>query len=233
MNNGLLIALAVIFVFILIAINIYLLALYVHTDDKGFGTALYCKILVVIGLTLCQAQALLVPLDVANNSSQDPTGIDMKGFWYFVYSTVLIFICLLLPFALFFYETDEDDGYCKRIAKAIIYTLLANIVSILVLFITWAVFKYVDLPVTTVSAEGRTSTSSSVDFNSIVVTTGNANLQLEASIAVYIIALMSFFGWVFVVLFGGVGLFSLPLDMINEFRHRPKARKSQEMMRTK
>lgn len=103
MNNGLLIALAIIFVFILLAINIYLLALYVHTDDKGFGTALYCKILVVIGLTLCQAQALLVPLDVANNSSQDPNGIDMKGFWYFIYSTVLILICLLLPFALFFY----------------------------------------------------------------------------------------------------------------------------------
>lgn len=103
MNNVLLIILAVIFVFILIAINIYLLALYVHTDDKGFGTALYCKILVVLGLTLCQAQALLIPLDVANNSAQDPGGIDMKGFWFFVYMTVLLFICLLLPFALFFY----------------------------------------------------------------------------------------------------------------------------------
>jgi LMBR1 domain-containing protein 1 len=103
MDNGLLIALAVIFVFILFAINIYLLALYVHTEDKGFGTALYCKVLVVLGLTLCQAQALLVPLDVANNSAIDTGGIDMKSFWYFVYLVVLIFICLLLPFALFFY----------------------------------------------------------------------------------------------------------------------------------
>lgn len=103
MNNILLIILAIVFVLILLAINIYLLALYVHTDDKGFGTALYCKILVVLGLTLCQAQALLVPLDVGNNSAQDPSGLDMKGFWYFIYITVLIFICLLLPFALFFY----------------------------------------------------------------------------------------------------------------------------------
>jgi hypothetical protein len=37
---------------------------------------------------------------------------------------------------------------------------------------------------------------------------------------------MSFFGWIFVVIFGGVGLFALPMDMINEFRHRPKARKT-------
>ena len=107
MNNGLLIALAIIFVLILLGINVYLLAFYVHSDDKGFGTALYCKVLVVLGLTLCQAQALMVPLDVANASAIDSNGIDMKGFWYFVYMLVLIFICLLLPFALFFYETDE------------------------------------------------------------------------------------------------------------------------------
>jgi len=44
---------------------------------------------------------------------------------------------------------------------------------------------------------------------------------------------MSFFGWIFVVLFGGVGLFALPIDMINQFRHRPKARKSEEMKRTR
>jgi LMBR1 domain-containing protein 1 len=103
MNNGLLIALAIIFVIILLAINIYILALYVHTDDKGFGTALYCKILVVVGLTMCQAQALMVPLDVANVSALDSNGIDMKSFWYFIYLLVLIFICLLMPFAMFFY----------------------------------------------------------------------------------------------------------------------------------
>lgn len=154
MNNGLLIALAIIFVIILLAINIYLLAYYVHSDDKGFGTALYCKVLVVMGLTLCQAQALMVPLDVANASALDPGGIDMKGFWYFVYLLVLIFICLLMPFAMFFYETDEDDSVCSRIIKSILYTLAANIVSILLLFITWNFFKYVEMPVHTISASG-------------------------------------------------------------------------------
>ncbi len=72
-----------------------------------------------------------------------------------------------------------------------------------------------------------------MNFNSIVVTQSDSTLHLEASFAVYVIALMSFFGWIFVVLFGGVGLFALPIDMINEFRHRPKARKSAEMMHNK
>lgn len=44
---------------------------------------------------------------------------------------------------------------------------------------------------------------------------------------------MSFFGWVFVVLFGGIGLFALPFDMINEFRMRPRARETKEMKKTR
>lgn len=32
---------------------------------------------------------------------------------------------------------------------------------------------------------------------------------------VYVMALMSFIGWCLLVLFGGVGLFALPIDAIN------------------
>lgn len=56
---------------------------------------------------------------------------------------------------------------------------------------------------------------------------------MEASFAVYIIAIMSFFGWICLVVCGGVGLFGLPLDMINDFRNRPRPRRSNEMAKTK
>ncbi len=46
-------------------------------------------------------------------------------------------------------------------------------------------------------------------------------------------AILSFFGWILVVLFGGVGLFALPIDMINDFRRRPKARRSAEMRKAR
>lgn len=88
---------------VLLAINIYLLILYIHPDDKGWGTAVYCKILIVLGLTLCQAQALMVPLDVANRSAIITDGIDMAAFWFFLYIIVLIFICVLMPYSIFFY----------------------------------------------------------------------------------------------------------------------------------
>lgn len=107
MNNILLIVLTLVFVAILIAVNIYILKTYEHTDDKGFFNALYCKILIVFGSTLFQAQALLVPLDVANQSALIPGGIDMKSFWYFIYLVIIGFICFLLPISLFFYESDS------------------------------------------------------------------------------------------------------------------------------
>ncbi len=60
------IILILVFIGILSVINVYLLKLYCHRDDKGWKKYIYCKVLIVLGLTLCQAQALMVPLDVAN-----------------------------------------------------------------------------------------------------------------------------------------------------------------------
>lgn len=38
----------------------------------------------------------------------------------------------------------------------------------------------------------------------------------------YAIAFMSFFGYIFFVIFGGVGLTALPMDLITTFTNRPK-----------
>jgi LMBR1 domain-containing protein 1 len=102
-----LIILICVFIVILFAVNLYLLALYCHPDDKGWGNVIYTKILVVLGLTLCQAQALMVPLDVANESALLSDGkIDMVAFWTFLYIIILLMVVVFLPYAMFLYETD-------------------------------------------------------------------------------------------------------------------------------
>lgn len=40
-----------------------------HPDDKGFCNVVYMKVLAILGLTVAQAQALMIPLDVANRSA--------------------------------------------------------------------------------------------------------------------------------------------------------------------
>lgn len=143
------IVLIIVFILVLTAINIYLLALYCHPDDKGWGNVVYCKILVVAGLTLCQAQALMVPLDVANESALlSEGGLDMRVFWTVIYIVVLVMISVLLPYALFLYETDEDDPMKKRLCTALCYTTGAIIITVMFVFISWAVFKWVNIPYT-------------------------------------------------------------------------------------
>lgn len=46
-------------------------------------------------------------------------------------------------------------------------------------------------------------------------------------------AIMSFMGWILLILFGGVGLYGLPIDLINQYRRRPRARCSAQMNLTK
>jgi hypothetical protein len=52
---------------------------------------------------------LVLPLDVGN--FREGTNVDMKIFWYIIYMTSAIFVVIILPLALFYYESDEDKSF--------------------------------------------------------------------------------------------------------------------------
>lgn len=56
---------------------------------------------------------LLLPLDVGNY--RDESDIYMNIFWYIIYCTSAVFIVLILPFGIFFYETDEEMEFVRRL----------------------------------------------------------------------------------------------------------------------
>lgn len=41
------------------------------------------------------------------------SNVDMKTFWYIIYMTSAFFIIIILPFALFYYESDEDQTFVR------------------------------------------------------------------------------------------------------------------------
>jgi LMBR1 domain-containing protein 1 len=47
-------------------------------------------------------------------------------------------------------------------------------------------------------------------------------LEIDVSFPIYLIGLMSFISWFLFVLFGGIGLTALPMDLIYIFNTRPK-----------
>ena len=58
---------------------------------------------------VAECQMLLLPLDV--NNFRDGTNVDMKIFWYIIYMASFILIVIILPLALFYYESDEDKSF--------------------------------------------------------------------------------------------------------------------------
>lgn len=134
---------------ILLAVNAYILSLYLHPDDKGIWRAPYGKIIIVLGLTICQAQALLVPLDVAFKSNYPnlwTNQLNMSTLWLILYIALLVLICLLIPFAIFFYETDSEDNLLRRLLRAFGYLFITFLISAAIFFISWYFLNYVDLP---------------------------------------------------------------------------------------
>lgn len=49
------------------------------------------------------------------------------------------------------------------------------------------------------------------------------------SFPVYVSALVGFVGWILFVFFTGIGMWALPVDLIEEFRFRPSFRTSAQM----
>ena len=54
-------------------------------------------------------------------------------------------------------------------------------------------------------------------------------MELDVSFMVFMLAVITFCGMFLFVLFGGVGIFALPLDFIHAFTRRPQLRNSKEL----
>ena len=92
---------------VLIITNVYLLAYYCHPDDAGFGSGFFCKLVVVIGMTLSWAQVLMLPLDVANTRGFGG-GIPMDLLWQVLYISLGVFVVFIIPACTYYYETDPE-----------------------------------------------------------------------------------------------------------------------------
>ena len=75
----------------------------------------------------------------------------MKTLWFIIYILSLVMITCLLPYAIFFYETDPEKSMINRLLTALMFTLITLAVVCVVVFVTWAFLKYVDLPVVSVN----------------------------------------------------------------------------------
>lgn len=138
---------------------------------------------------------------------------------------ITFFVLILLPFAMFYYEADDGEGNRnnRRGCEAFKMQIMTLIVFFLVLVILFSTSATTNIPVVSISQS--TLALKSYDINDMTLTdadiassrlllSSSVTLNMAVSLPIYTTALISFVGWFAFVIFGGIGLVALPLDLI-------------------
>lgn len=220
----------IILAIVLIIVNIYLLAYYCHPDDRGFGSALICKFVVVLGMSLSWAQVLMLPLDVSNTRGSDG-GIRMDIFWIVIYLSTAVFLVFIIPSLTYYYEADSEWTCWQKIKYSFCYLFATIIVTIAILIITYVLLSKAEIPITTVNCPisnlQKSDTNDEIKFTNCI--RNETTMTIDVSFPIFVIGLMSFISWFLFVIFGGIGLAALPLDFFYDFCTRPKKISASEL----
>lgn len=219
MNVVLIVGMAVVMFLTLVA-SLYILVYFQHEEDRN--TAWVPKVVVLIGLSLACWVVMALPLDIANSKVAGGLRIDI--IWQVLYTTIGIWCIAIIPFAIFYYESEDPEQLKSATWAAVKWTLLSTGVAVVVTFIMWAFLGTALIPVSMFSAAALIDASDETyDRSCATVGCGAtpATLTIGVTPVVYVVAMITFLGWFLFCVFGGIGLAALPLDLFSEYANRP------------
>lgn len=202
-----------------IVTNTRLLIYYQQPEDAGLNSIL-CKVIIVSSLTLAWMLNLLLPIDVRN--SRPTTGfLDMQALWSAAFITLAVFIVLVVPTAMFYYEVEGDE-FVKRKRRYVMCSLLMTLIfSAAILAISFPFLSQAAIPVVSYVCEEWQTGEETGRAN--VCGDGKATeIEVQVGFQIYVVSVLCFLGWFFLSIFGGIGLSAAPLDMILSFVDRPR-----------
>ena len=227
---------------VIIIVNIYLLAYYCATDDNDFGASFFSKIITVLGMFIGLGQICLLPLDVSNTRGEGGD-FRMDIIWKITYILIGIFVFFIIPLTLSLYECDPEWTFCEKMRSSFCF-LICEIVVVVCLFgITFLLWNKAHIPISSLkckidvdnswtNSDEEISSSNEENLANLCGKVNNIEIDIKVSFTVYIIALLSIISYILFMIFGGVGIFSFPLDLIYSFCTRPvkiKPAKLEEM----
>ena len=222
MVNIFLIVVAIIMAILVLALSFYIVFLYQHEEDKN--TAWLPKIVVICGLALACFNVLLLPYDVA--SRMDPStgisqGINTELCWEIVLYTIAILTFAIVPFCIFFYEgyEPEQSSIGTQLKPAFCYGGITAVLFATIAVLCWLFAGTAKIPIEVFEPQPQ-----SVAVGSAVLNTGvfkENKIEVPVAFLTYVVALMCVIGWVFFIIFAGIGLASVPIDGVRDFIDRP------------
>lgn len=193
-------------------------------DDKN--QAWIPKIITLLGLTLACCSILLLPFDVANRSFDGHLDQVIAILWQVVYVAVAVYVTAIIPFAYFYYEAydpskDWKRGILNQLLWATIFSAVTIFVSVVAVVILYIFLGKADIPYKRYTSQLAT-TRAELELDNYSMTVQDDIISVRVSIVIYLVAVFSFVGWIFFVIFGGCGLTALPMDLVLGFWYRPR-----------
>jgi LMBR1 domain-containing protein 1 len=207
---------------IMVILNLYIIKLYIHPDDKGFLNGFFEKLLIMLSSCLLWSFIMLLPLDIANSRGEG-AGFNIEIAYQILFAIYIVFLVILLPFTLFLYETDEEISCIARFFKAIVYTILIGAIVLILGIVAWGTLKKTEVTVPQKNLMiGNLQLSESKTTVDLFNGSEEVDKKFEYELPVFIfgIIFLIFIGWFIFVMFAGIGLSALPMDLILEYVHR-------------
>lgn len=209
-----------------VAVNLRILVYYQQPEDSKFGSSIVCKAIIVISLTLAWLLNMLLPVDV-RNSRPRPGPLDMAALWEGAFATLGVFLVIVVPAAMFYTEVEGDDMIKKKRRYVICNLLVTLFFSCCAVGISYPFLSDASIPIVEYECDrwqdGAAVVAPAVLGGHLCTSKRAADLTVKVGFSVYLIAVLCFLGWFFFVVFGGIGLSAVPLDLILEFTDRPRA----------
>ena len=144
----------------------------------------------------------------------------MEGLYQAVYMIIAIMILGVLPYLIFYYEAENPEGRNYQCWTAVKYEALTVLISLTVVVIMWVFLGKADVPLTEYVFNSTESERSSAAAHGLLSADDSCAspdacglpadlraglplvLRVSVTPVVYLMAMISFVGWFFFVLFG-------------------------------
>ena len=200
--------------------------------DEDKNTAIAPKIAFVLALALACLFVLLLPLDVANRTTA--SGLDMEVLWQLAYMMIALFALGVIPFLIFYYEAEDPESRQYQCWTAVKYELVTLGVTLALLIVAWLLAGFAEVPIVSYTYTGTLADAyADASPPDAAVQKREELLTVSVTPITWIMALISFVGWFLFVLFGGIGMAALPMDLLVDYTTRPVSIDLQEYAKQK
>jgi len=202
----------------------------IHYQNKLEATyAIVTKVIIAIGLLVGEICVLMLPFDVANTTVDG--GLPTSALWISVYIAVGIFTIAVFPFLFIWHQGDVTDltgGGAVSIAKRV-FTTIITVLIIIAIFAVVCIAAYVffgvaEVHVTRLDSGLLTEEEIPIQHGCPEPCgTRPGYVSFRVSPVLFIITVIDFIGYLILIVFGSVGLASVPYDLFWGFVSRPHA----------